>query len=175
MTQGSFAEIAVTSNERAVGFALDSAVGDPSASELLEFLNNEPLENLRNFEPDFTRRTQFHLCGSRFARQCAVQQFGAADERYSAWQQRLQLCGFYHQRERSECSRGICRRDWARGRERTGGVCAACGGQLGESSPLGSAGSPTLKAPSTRVATIWRPAGSRWGSIIGSVPTLRLG
>ena len=48
VTQGSFAEIAVTSNERAVGLALDSAVGDPSASELLEFLNNEPLENLRN-------------------------------------------------------------------------------------------------------------------------------
>ncbi|HEY5706093.1 MAG TPA: autotransporter domain-containing protein [Terrimicrobiaceae bacterium] len=47
LTQGSFVEFAVTPNEVAVATALDSAVGDPGASELMEFLNNEPLENLR--------------------------------------------------------------------------------------------------------------------------------
>ena len=48
LIQGSFAEVAVTPNEVAVGKALDSAVGNPRASELIEFLNNEPLSNLQS-------------------------------------------------------------------------------------------------------------------------------
>jgi outer membrane autotransporter protein len=49
-TQGSFAEFAGafcgTPNSVAVGQALDSAVGDPRASELIGFLNNQTLTNL---------------------------------------------------------------------------------------------------------------------------------
>ena len=49
-TQGSFAEFASlfcgTPNAIAVGEALDSAVGDPRASELIGFLNNEALTDL---------------------------------------------------------------------------------------------------------------------------------
>ena len=49
--QGSFAEFARifsgTPNAVAVGEALDSAVGDPSAAELIGFLNNETLTDLR--------------------------------------------------------------------------------------------------------------------------------
>jgi len=49
-TQGSFAEFANlfcgTPNAIAVGEALDSAVGDPRASELIDFLNNEALTDL---------------------------------------------------------------------------------------------------------------------------------
>ena len=49
-TQGSFAEFALafcgTPNSVAVGQALDSAVGDPRASELIGFLNNQTLTNL---------------------------------------------------------------------------------------------------------------------------------
>ena len=49
-TQGSFAEFASlfcgTPNAIAVGEALDSAVGDPRASELIDFLNNEALTDL---------------------------------------------------------------------------------------------------------------------------------
>jgi autotransporter-associated beta strand protein len=47
--QGSFAEIpgvTLTSNEAAVGKALDSAVGDPRAAALIGFLNSQPLANL---------------------------------------------------------------------------------------------------------------------------------
>ncbi len=48
--QGSFAEFARlfcgTPNAIAVGEALDSAVGDPRASELIDFLNNEALTDL---------------------------------------------------------------------------------------------------------------------------------
>ena len=50
--QGSFAEFAGifcgTPNAVAVGQALDSAVGDPRASELIGFLNNETLIDLCN-------------------------------------------------------------------------------------------------------------------------------
>ena len=49
-TQGSFAEFASlfcgTPNAIAVGEALDSAVGNPRASELIDFLNNEALTDL---------------------------------------------------------------------------------------------------------------------------------
>ena len=49
-TQGSFAEFAAafcgTPNSVAVGQALDSAVGDPRASELIGFLNNQTLTDL---------------------------------------------------------------------------------------------------------------------------------
>ncbi len=49
-TQGSFAELASlfcgTPNAIAVGEALDSAVGDPRASELINFLNSENLTDL---------------------------------------------------------------------------------------------------------------------------------
>ena len=49
-TQGSFAEFALafcgTPNSVAVGQALDSAVGDPRASELIGFLNNQTLTDL---------------------------------------------------------------------------------------------------------------------------------
>jgi outer membrane autotransporter protein len=44
--QGSFAEIAMTPNCAAVARALDSAVGDPRASTLINFLNNEPINKL---------------------------------------------------------------------------------------------------------------------------------
>ena len=48
--QGSFAEFASifcgTPNSVAVGEALDSAVGDPRASELIGFLNNQTLTDL---------------------------------------------------------------------------------------------------------------------------------
>ena len=51
-TQGSFAEFAGafcgTPNSVAVGQALDSAVGDPRASELIGFLNNQTLSDLCN-------------------------------------------------------------------------------------------------------------------------------
>jgi outer membrane autotransporter protein len=51
-TQGSFAEFADafcgTRNSVAVGQALDSAVGDPRASELIGFLNNQTLSDLCN-------------------------------------------------------------------------------------------------------------------------------
>jgi outer membrane autotransporter protein len=45
-TQGSFAEIAMTPNCAAVARSLDSAVGDPRASTLINFLNNEPVNKL---------------------------------------------------------------------------------------------------------------------------------
>jgi fibronectin-binding autotransporter adhesin len=45
-TQGSFVEAACTPNTVAVAQALDSAVGDPRASGLIGFLNNEPLSRL---------------------------------------------------------------------------------------------------------------------------------
>ena len=49
-TQGSFEEvgrtICQTPNDIAVGAALDSAVGDPRAAAVIEFLNSEPLEQL---------------------------------------------------------------------------------------------------------------------------------
>jgi hypothetical protein len=48
--QGSFAEFASifcgTPNAVAVGRALDSAIGDPRASDLIGFLNNQPLTDL---------------------------------------------------------------------------------------------------------------------------------
>ena len=45
-TQGSFVEGACTPNSVAVAQALDSAVGDPRASTLIAFLDNEPLNKL---------------------------------------------------------------------------------------------------------------------------------
>ena len=45
-TQGSFTEVAMTPNGVAVARALDSAVGDPRASTLINFLNTEPLNKL---------------------------------------------------------------------------------------------------------------------------------
>jgi autotransporter-associated beta strand protein len=45
-TQGSFVEEASTPNTVAVAQALDSAVGDPRASTLVAFLNEEPLNKL---------------------------------------------------------------------------------------------------------------------------------
>ena len=45
-TQGSFVQAACTPNTAAVAQALDSAVGNPRASALIAFLNNEPLNNL---------------------------------------------------------------------------------------------------------------------------------
>jgi len=45
-TQGSFTAVACNSNTLAVAEALDSAVGDPSASGLIEFLDTQPLSEL---------------------------------------------------------------------------------------------------------------------------------
>jgi autotransporter-associated beta strand protein len=45
-TQGSFTEVAMTPNCVAVARALDSAVGDPRAAALINFLNSEPLSRL---------------------------------------------------------------------------------------------------------------------------------
>jgi outer membrane autotransporter protein len=45
-TQGSFTEVAMTPNSLAVAQALDSAVGDPRAAALINFLNSEPLSKL---------------------------------------------------------------------------------------------------------------------------------
>ena len=45
-TQGSFATVCSTPNDVAVGTALDSAVGDPRASGLIEFLDTQPLSEL---------------------------------------------------------------------------------------------------------------------------------
>jgi outer membrane autotransporter protein len=50
-TQGSFVEAACNPNSAAVARALDSAVGDPRASTLIAFLDNEPLNKLCS---DFT-------------------------------------------------------------------------------------------------------------------------
>jgi outer membrane autotransporter protein len=45
-TQGSFVEAACNPNSGAVAKALDSAVGNPRASTLIAFLNDQPLNNL---------------------------------------------------------------------------------------------------------------------------------
>jgi hypothetical protein len=45
-TQGSFTEVATTPNCVAVAHALDRAAGDPRASRLIAFLDNEPLDKL---------------------------------------------------------------------------------------------------------------------------------
>ena len=45
-TQGSFIPICQTPNDMAVGAALDSAVGDPRAAPLIEFLDSQPLSEL---------------------------------------------------------------------------------------------------------------------------------
>jgi outer membrane autotransporter protein len=45
-TQGSFVEAACNPNSAAVAQALDSAVGNPRASALITFLNDQPLNNL---------------------------------------------------------------------------------------------------------------------------------
>jgi len=45
-TQASFASVATDPNCAAVAHALDSAVGDPRASKLINFLNNEPINKL---------------------------------------------------------------------------------------------------------------------------------
>jgi autotransporter-associated beta strand protein len=45
-TQGSFKTICQTPNDMAVGAALDSAVGDPRAAPLIEFLDSQPLSEL---------------------------------------------------------------------------------------------------------------------------------
>jgi autotransporter-associated beta strand protein len=45
-TQGSFTEVACNPNTVAVGGALNSAVGDPRASELIAFLDTQPLSDI---------------------------------------------------------------------------------------------------------------------------------
>jgi outer membrane autotransporter protein len=45
-TQGSFATVCPNPNDVAVGTALDSAVGDPRAAALIEFLDTQPLSEL---------------------------------------------------------------------------------------------------------------------------------
>jgi outer membrane autotransporter protein len=50
-TQGSFVPAACNPNSAAVAHALDSAVGDPRAAGLINFLDSEPLDKLC---PDFT-------------------------------------------------------------------------------------------------------------------------
>jgi uncharacterized protein YhjY with autotransporter beta-barrel domain len=97
--QGSFAEFASifldTPNALAVGAALDSAVGDPRAAELIGFLNRQSIRELRE---DLVLLSPEQLTSifryRRIARQCADRQSREAPGRHSRGSSGFSSAGF---------------------------------------------------------------------------------
>ena len=106
-TQGSFAEFAGafcgTPNSVAVGQALDSAVGDPRASELIGFLNNQTLTDLCDdidlISPE--QLTSIFVIGVSLANVQTANLERRMDDIH-AGQHGVQLVGICDQRQRAE-------------------------------------------------------------------------
>ena len=175
--QGSFAQFASifvgTPNALAVGEALDSAVGDPRAAELIGFLNTQSIaelsEDLVLISPE--QLTSIFVIGVSLANvQTANLQRRLEDIRAGS-------SGFSSTGFAISGSGPAFRKGLPKGVQRIARAARRCSRRSrkipGESLPRALGSSPTWIAPSMRAATIWRQGALPWELITGSDRTLR--